>query len=233
MKLSIILPTFNEAGNILELIRIIFNKVPNDWDFEIIIVDDNSPDGTFDLICRTFGNNDKVIPILRTSDRGLAKSIRTGIEKASGDQILVMDTDFNHNPAEIPKMLHLAQMFDIVSGSRFCAGGNMDDKFRYMCSLIYNWFIRIVLRTQIQDNLAGFFTIKKDKLNRLPFDKIFFGYGDYFFRFLNYSQRSGLSVLEFPTNYKERYTGKSKSNFLTLLCSYTFEVIKFRFKLHK
>jgi dolichol-phosphate mannosyltransferase len=227
MKISVILPTYNEAGNIKTLIHAIITNIPSGWDYEILVIDDNSPDKTYEVVQEAFNTNLAVIPILRTTDRGLAKSIRAGIEKSSGDQILIMDTDLTHDPVEIPKMLHISQVYDIVSGSRFCPGGNMDDTTHYLASLIYNWCMRLLLRTQIQDNLGGFFTIGKKELFTLPFENIFFGYGDYFFRLLYYAGKKGLTILEIPAQYHNRTKGMSKSNFPKLLLSYSAAVIRF------
>jgi dolichol-phosphate mannosyltransferase len=211
MKVSVILPTYNEVENIIDLVNLVMKNMPSLWDYEIIVVDDNSPDGTYQAVLDSFKGNNAVIPILRTVDRGFAKSIRAGIEKASGDQILVMDTDLTHDPIEIPKMLHVGQVYDMVSGSRFCPGGNMESTSHYLASLLYNWVLRIILRTQIQDNLGGYFTISLQNLRCLPYDKIFYGYGEYFFRLLHYAQKSGMSIVE---------VGKSKSKFFTMLFSY-------------
>ena len=122
-KVSVILPTYNESGNIIDLVNAIIQQIPRDYDYEIIVVDDNSPDNTHGLVRETFQANPKVVPVLRTVDRGFAKSIREGIERAGGDRIVVMDTDFTHDPAEIPRLLHVGEVYDIVSGSRFCPGG--------------------------------------------------------------------------------------------------------------
>src|SRR6185369_415984 len=70
---------------------------------------DNSPDGTYPLVRDTFQGDARVVPVLRTTDRGFAKSIRAGIEQARGDQILVMDTDFTHDPVEILRLLYFLQ----------------------------------------------------------------------------------------------------------------------------
>lgn len=228
MKVSVILPTYNEAENIVELVRQIRQHIPQSWDYEIIVVDDNSPDQTYRLVESTFKDDPSVIPVLRIRDRGLAQSIRTGIERARGDQILVMDTDFTHDPAEIPKLLHVAQVYDIVSGSRFCAGGRMDSRRHYLASLAFNWLMRLVLHTQVQDNLGGYFTIQREKLALLPYDSIFFGYGDYFFRLLHYAQRETLSVVELPAIYRTRNKGASKSHFGKLLFDYTKAMVDLR-----
>ena len=117
MKVSVILPTYNEVDNIVELVRQIIHNIPLNLDHEIIVVDDNSPDHTFQVVQDAFQGQADIVPVLRTTDRGFAKSIRAGIEKATGDKILVMDTDFTHDPVEIPKLLHVGEVFDIVSGS--------------------------------------------------------------------------------------------------------------------
>jgi len=230
MKVSVILPTYNESGNIIELLQAIITNIPEKYDYELIVVDDNSPDQTYQIVKDAFSYNSKVVPIKRTKDRGLGKSIRTGIEKATGDQIIVMDTDFTHDPVEIPKLLHVSQIYDIVIGSRFSPGGQMQDRMHYIGSWLYNGLTRLVLRTQVQDNLGGFFIIHTSKLKELPYDLIFFGYGDYFFRLLHYSQARGFTIVEVPAIYCSRTKGVSKSNYLKMLYNYTKAMILLKFK---
>jgi len=228
MLVSIVLPTFNEAGNILTLIREIKENIPDGWDHEIFVVDDNSPDQTFNLVKTTFADDPKVKPILRTTDRGFAKSIRAGMEQAAGSKVIVMDTDLTHDPVEIPKLLHICKYFDIVSASRFCAGGHMQSIRHYLASYSYNLLIRLILRTQVQDNLGGYFLIDREKFARLPFDLIFFGYGEYFFRLLHFAQIEGISMVEIPAFYRSRNAGNSKSRFFSMLFSYTSALLKLK-----
>ena len=225
MKVSIILPTYNESGNIIELLHAIITNIPENYVYEIIVVDDNSPDHTYQIVKDAFSNNPNIISILRTSDRGFAKSIRTGIEHSSGEQIIVMDTDFTHDPVEIPRILHVGKIYDIVSGSRYAPGGQMQDGFHYIGSFFYNVMLRLILRTQVQDNLGGYFTIQKSKLGSLPYDRIFFGYGEYFFRLLHYAQSQGMTIVEVPAKYCTRINGDSKSNYLKMLIRYTKAMI--------
>jgi dolichol-phosphate mannosyltransferase len=96
----------------------------------------------------------------------------------------------------------------------------MESTSHYLASLIYNWLLRIILHTQIQDNLGGYFTISLQNLRDLPFDKIFYGYGEYFFRLLHYAQKAGLTLVEVPAYYRFRQKGKSKSKFFKMLFSY-------------
>lgn len=228
MKASIILPTYNESGNIEELIRSIFKSRPEGWDYEVLVVDDNSPDGTFDIVRTAFAEDRNVSACLRTSDRGLAKSLLAGVERAQGEWVVLMDSDFTHNPADLSKMLHVARVYDIVIGSRFCPGGSMQDTRHYLMSLIYNWLIRLILRTQVQDNLGGYLVIRADVLQVLPWDKIFFGYGDYCFRLLHYAQKQRRTIVEVPVHFHPRQKGDSKSCFVRLLLSYTMALIKLK-----
>ena len=228
MKASVILPTYNEAGNIIGLVEEILAYFPPDVEPEILIVDDDSPDKTYEVAKSAFAANPNVRVLLRTQDRGFAKSIRAGIEQATGELVIVMDTDFTHDPVEIPRMLHIARVYDIVSGSRFCAGGNMQDRKHYLASLAYNWLLRALLRTQLQDNLGGYFVMKRKEILSLPLDRIFYGYGEYFFRLLYFAQRRGLKVIEIPAIYRVRTYGASKSNFLKMLFSYSKAAILLR-----
>ena len=226
MKVSVILPTYNEAENIVELVRNIIDNIALDWEYEIIVVDDNSPDQTFAIIRDAYQDNPAVIPHLRTKDRGFAKSIRTGIELAQGDQILVMDSDFTHDPTHISKMLHVSKVCDIVIGSRYCAGGNMQDTLHYYTSLLYNWLVRLTIRTQVQDNLGGYFTVNRQKMDLLPFDNIFFGFGEYFFRFIYYAQRKHMQIIEIPIVYNVRRKGTKKSSVVKMLFSYSLRHVE-------
>ena len=229
MKATIVLPTYNEAENIVELVRAILKNRPEGWEYEVLVLDDNSPDGTFERVQTHFRDERVVSAILRTSDRGLAKSLRAGAEQAQGDWVVFMDSDFTHDPADLPKMLHLAAVFDVVIGSRFCAGGTMEDTWHYMMSLAYNWFIRVVLRTQVQDNIGGYVAIRKDALRTLPWDAIFFGYGDYCFRLLHHAQQRGMTIIEMPVHFRTRQKGASKSHFAWLLLSYTGALFAVKF----
>ncbi|MBF0386271.1 MAG: glycosyltransferase [Candidatus Omnitrophica bacterium] len=228
MKVSIILPTYNEAGNIVALIREIVLNIPREWAHEIIVVDDNSPDGTYQMVRDAFSGDPAVVALLRTMDRGFARSIRAGIDAAQGDQIIVMDTDFTHDPVEIPRLLHVGVVYDIVSASRFCSGGNMQDVQHYIASMLYNWVLRILLRTQVQDNLGGYFTMRREKLMQLPLNDIFFGYGEYFFRLVRFAKCQGMTIVEVPALYRTRHAGKSKSNFLKMLFTYGMAALRLR-----
>jgi dolichol-phosphate mannosyltransferase len=228
VKVSVVLPTYEEAGNIVALVERILECIPTGVEPEIIVVDDNSPDGTYRVAADRFANDPRVVLVLRTADRGFAKSIRAGIERSTGDRIVVMDTDFTHDPVEIPRLLHVGEIYELVSCSRFCAGGRMQDNAHYIASLLYNWMLRAILRTQVQDNLGGYFTITRRALERLPFDRIFFGYGDYFFRLIYFAENHGCRIVEIPAEYKTRTSGGSKSSFLKMFGQYSWAAARLR-----
>tara|TARA_X000000950_G_C13863066_1_gene639514 strand:+ start:1227 stop:1916 length:690 start_codon:yes stop_codon:yes gene_type:complete len=229
MEVTIILPTFNEKNNILLLVNLI-KKVLKKNKIEIIIIDDNSPDET-GLICKNKFKQDKSVNIILNKKRiGLARSIFRGILKSSKKNIVVMDTDFTHDPILIPKMLKLVNEYDIISGSRYCAGGYMQDQIHSHLSFFYNLLLKLILKTQIQDNLGGYFCVSRKSLNKLPNRKIFYGYGEYFFRLLFFALKKNLTILEIPAIYKRRLRGKSKSNFIYMFYKYFVEAIKLRLK---
>ena len=243
--LSIILPTYNERDNIVDLVEAIQVEL-NDFDFsyEILVMDDSSPDGTADFVRETYdlGAADErgewvaidkrsLIRLhVRTQDKGLAKSIRDGLERAKGDTLIVMDTDFNHGPDMIPQMVDLLRYYDLVIGSRYIMGGGMEDIWRYRASLLYNIFIRVLFFTRIQDHLSGYFAIRRERLFELDFlfDRIFYGYGDYFIRLLMLAWRNHWSMLEVPVFYVLRRHGESKTGLWRVFREYTTAVLKLR-----
>lgn len=221
MKVSVILPTYNEVENIIHLVKAVESCISDQYDYEIIVIDDDSPDGTYRVASNVFKDNPNVQIVLRTQDKGFAKSIRHGLEVAKGDTVVVMDSDFTHDPREIPKLLHVGLVYDVVSGSRFCSGGQMVDLKHYLCSMAYNWLLRLLLHTQIQDNLGGFWTAKRTVILELPLNRIFYGYGDYFYRLLYYGSRKNLSIVELPSKYLSRNAGNSKSSWVKMIYRYS------------
>jgi dolichol-phosphate mannosyltransferase len=222
---SVILPTFNEKDNIVALVDELRSRFrAGHYSYELLVVDDQSPDGTGEIVAATFAEDPGVRVIVRRKNPGLAYSIREGIERSTGAIILVMDTDFNHNPPDAVLLFQVAQYVDLVVGSRFTFGGGMSNLPRYYLSYLYNIFLRLTLGTRLDDNLSGLFAAKRERMFELDFDKIFWGYGDYFFRLLLLSQRAGLLHIEVPVFYGSRLGGESKTRFLQIFAKYTREV---------
>jgi dolichol-phosphate mannosyltransferase len=232
MKTSIILPTYKEKDNIVELIQTIQTVLePTNIEFEIVVVDDNSPDGTADIVRAYFTTDSRVKLFVRTKERGLATAIRHGIEQSTGEILVFMDTDFNHDPAIIPQMVKFLEYYDIIIGSRFVMAGGMEDKIRQFSSWVYNQGIQFLFRTPVHDNLSGFFSIYRDKLESMDLNQIYYGYGDYFIRLLMVANRRGYKMLEIPVFYRLRMYGHSKTQFLSILRQYTEALLVLRLKL--
>lgn len=225
--ISVVLPAYNERENVIPLSNAIHEVIKN-YDHEIIVVDDNSPDGTYNALVEL--NKEWLKPILRNKDRGFAKSIRCGIENAKGDIIIVMDSDFNHIPEYLPFMLASLNYYDCVSASRFLYGGKMDSKIRHYLSWIFNIFVRIMTGGKITDSLYGYFAIKKSKLEKVNFDEIFYGYGEYCIRLFYQFQKLNFSVLQFPAINGDRLHGEGNSSFVGVFKKYFIAVIKLAIK---
>jgi dolichol-phosphate mannosyltransferase len=229
MNVSVILPTYNERGNIVPLIHAIQQNLgAAGITHNVIVVDDNSPDGTAQAVQDAFDGDGLVDLYVRTEERGLASAIGYGIRRAKGDCVAIMDTDFNHDPALLPQMVKFLEYYDIIIGSRFTMGGGMEEKWRYLASFLFNFWVRLILRTQVQDNLCGFFTMRRDKLLSMDVDRIFQGYGDYFMHLLFQAWGQHYTILEVPAFYRVRQYGESKSRFLHMFWNYTMAAFRVR-----
>ncbi|OGH06075.1 MAG: hypothetical protein A2W22_04125 [Candidatus Levybacteria bacterium RBG_16_35_11] len=228
MKTAVILPTYNERGNIVRLVtEIIKNINKTRHDYEIIVVDDNSSDKTAEICKKYFVKNKKVKVFVRKKEKGLATAILFGIKKSSKDidYIIVMDTDFSHNPKIVPVMLKRIKNSDMVIGSRYIKGGGMANKKRYVFSKFYNQFLRILLGVNVTDFLSGYFCIRKEFILKIKPEitakNIFSGYGDYFIRLIFLINKLNGRFSEVPSFYHERTYGTSKSNLIKMIFSYT------------
>lgn len=227
--ISIVLPCYNERENVTKLVVEIHSQLIH-YPHEIIVVDDNSPDGTYEAMKNL--NYSYVNPLLRTNDKGLANSIRYGIENSKGDIIVVMDSDFNHLPKYLPVMIDNLKYFDCVIASRFLyfPAEKHYSVSRIISSWIFNIFIRVMLFSKVTENLFGFFAIRKEALYRCDFDKIFWGFGDYFIRLLFYLQKKNCSILQIPAIFAERAHGKGNSGQISRILKYTKETLVLKWK---
>jgi dolichol-phosphate mannosyltransferase len=228
--ISVVLPTYNERDGICELVAEILAVTRRaGLAAEVLVIDDDSPDGTGQLVEATFKDDPAVRVHVRRGERGLASAIRRGLDEAHGDLLVVMDSDGNHDPALVPLMARCAEEFDVVIGSRYVLGGGMlTSAFRYWASYAFNVFIRLVLMLRIHDHLSGYLAFRRALLARLDADRIFYGYGDYAIRLLWQVVRGGGRVLEIPTIYRFRRGGESKTRFLAYFWTYTGSVLRLR-----
>ena len=225
---SIILPSYREAKNLDLLIDKIFSLTKKK--FEIIVVDDFSNDGTLEILKKKKKKFKNINYLIRYKDRGLAKSIHKGILLSKKKNLIVMDCDFNHNPKDILKLISRFEKdkLDFISGSRFKIVKYKNLKFRFILSYFYCLILSKFLGYKKTDSLSGFFVIKKKVLYKTNLKKIFFGYGDYFFRLIYFLGKKNLKFGEIQIKYGNRVYGQSKTNFIKIFLKYTYEAIKLK-----
>jgi dolichol-phosphate mannosyltransferase len=231
--ISIILPTYNESGHIGQLIKSIIAELKKSKvTYEIIVVDDNSPDGTSKVVQKISQKNTSVRLIVRKKERGLATALLTGIHASKGQYVLLMDTDFSHPPSYVALLAHEVRNngVDVVIASRYVKGGSMkSEAHRYYLSKALNRFLGIILGVKTKDLTGGFFIIKKSVLKGLPLEKIFIGYGDYFFNLIYALEKRKCKRMEVPFRYEPRKTGSSKTHIIRAGFSYISRAFQLRF----
>ena len=229
-KYSLILPCYNEYKNLRLLIPLI-HKCFNKSNYQMIIVDDNSEDLTIKRLKSEFKSSKNIKYILRKKNPSLGLSIKEGIKKSKGNVVIVMDTDFNHSPKDLKKMISLYNQndYDLICGSRFLKGGFSTTHFRHYCSKIFNLFVNLITGGTFTDNMSGFFIIKKSLLNKM-LDKIFYGYGDFYFRLLFYLKKKKIKYSNMGFKWQNRKIGKSKTKFINIFIKYSFEAVKLKLK---
>jgi dolichol-phosphate mannosyltransferase len=203
---SVILPTYNEAKNIIPLIKRIFSAMP--LPTEVIVVDDDSPDKTWKIAKKTKNKNVRVIR--RINQRNLSTAISNGIDKASGKYVVWMDADLSMPPKYIPKLIKALKDYDIAVGSRYVKGGK--DK-RSLCrvttSRIINLLTNIILNFKILDYDSGFIAARKDIFNKIKLARA--GYGEYCIEFLYEAGIRNFRVKEVSYEFVPRRQGESKT----------------------
>jgi dolichol-phosphate mannosyltransferase len=203
---SIILATYNEAENIADTVQAILRNVPDP--VEVIVVDDDSPDGTW-RIAGDLGEA-RVKVIRRTKARGLASAINRGLIESRGALVGWMDADMSHPPALLPAMLERACQCDVVIASRYAPGGSDDrTRARVLTSRLVNGLARLVLGYGICDYDSGYILMHRDVLDAVSLMPS--GYGAYFIEFVYACCRKGLHVIEVPYRFSDRTKGASKS----------------------
>ena len=230
MTYSIILPAYKEAKNLNVMIDQI-QKVMTKKFFEIIIVDDFSNDGTENILLTKQKKYKNIIFFIRKiKDRSLAKSIYKGITLSKYKNIIVMDSDFNHKPNDLKKLINVYEKknLDFVIGSRFEQVNFKKLKLRFILSYYFCIFLSFLLDIKSPDSLSGFFIIKRKIIKKSTKKNIFYGYGDFFFRLIYFVEKKNYKYQNVQVRYGERIYGISKSTFIGLFFKYTFQAIKLK-----
>jgi dolichol-phosphate mannosyltransferase len=232
LKVSVILPTFNEAGNIGLLIEALLTRLPEPS--EIIVVDDDSPDLTWQVVEGLRGNEPRIRLIRRIGRRGLTSALKEGTEAAEGEYVFWMDCDLSQPPEKIPELLEALENHDIVVASRYVPGGEEKGHSPWgsflskMICLFASW----VLTSDIKDYTSGYVGTRKEILKAIPLQG---DYGEYCIDFLYRGYKKGYRIREIPYTCQPRHSGESKTavhwiGYLRRGRNYIKTVLKLRFE---
>ena len=230
-KVSVILPTYNERENIGRLVEGIFRSVKDS--LQIIVVDDDSPDGTWKVVQEIAEKDNRVRLLRRVGRRGLRSALTEGISLAQGEIVVWMDCDFSMPPEVVPHLVGEIGTFDIVVGSRYVEGGRdaRDSRFRILTSRLFDLLGSFILQCPVKDITSGFVAAKKELFD----DIILTGnHGEYCIDFLHKAVRRGFKVKEVPYTNMPRSKGETKTNpnvltFLKYGWMYALTVLRLRF----
>jgi dolichol-phosphate mannosyltransferase len=209
----VIIPTYNERDNIKSVLNIVFGlNIPG---LCILIVDDNSPDQTAEIIKELKKTNDKLFLIEREGKLGLGTAYIAGFRFAlenGFDYIFEMDADLSHDPREIPNFLRMIEDADLVIGSRYLKGVNVINwpLSRLILSVFASQYTRIITGMPINDCTAGFKCFRREVLEAIPFEDV--RSNGYSFQIeMNFKAwKRGFRILELPIVFTDRTVGKSK-----------------------
>lgn len=226
--LSIVVPTYNEIDNVPLLISRLEKAMEGfapGRDYEIILVDDSSPDGTSDAVRRLMKEDSRLRLISRKGKLGLTSAVNDGVRAAKGDRIVVMDADLSHPPELVPKLADALSEADIVVGSRLIEGAGVENwpYHRKLITLGADALARIVLPIRCSDPLSGFFAVKKG-----IFMKTRFRTKGYKLLVNLLADNPGIRIKEIPYVFRNRHAGKTKLGLIETI-QYLIDLARIRF----
>ena len=229
---SVVIPTYNEREGIKSQIKKILEVTPNL--LEVIVVDDDSPDGTWRIIEELGKEDERIKLVRRTRERGLASAIYAGVSKADGDIVMWLDSDHDPYPELVEEITRsFTEGADVCIASRYVKGGReLREPVQKIASRLVNYFASIVLDPSVHDYTTGFVATRKSVLDEIGWDKR--GYGEYCIEFLYKAVKRGYVVVEVPFVCKEREMGSSKTggSFFSLIglgLDYGLRILRLRF----
>lgn len=219
-QVSIIIPTYNESQNILTVLKSIKDSIPKNLITQMIVVDDSSPDGTGRIVedylknVKNFAGH-TIDVIHRKAKRGLSSAILNGVQHATGDTIVVMDSDLSHPPHIIPKLVETLRQYqcDLVVASRYIKGGKIHGwpLKRKILSRAATLIAKKGLGVKPADPMSGFFVFRKNILKGVNFDAI-----GYKILLEILVKKNGINVKEIPYTFEDRALGSSKLGLSTI-----------------
>jgi dolichol-phosphate mannosyltransferase len=233
----LVLPTYNEAGNLEPIVRAALEHLgASGMEHTVLVVDDSSPDGTGEIAERLARELPPVQVLHRDHKLGLGRAYLAGFEMALGggaDLVLEMDSDFSHDPADLPRLIAGAAEADLVLGSRYVDGGGVTDwgPVRRGLSRGGSWYARVVLGIPVRDLTGGFKCFRREVLEALDLGAIQAdGYG-FQIEMTYRALKAGFTVREVPILFRERRIGQSKMNArIALEAVWKVPALKFRLR---
>ena len=217
--IAIVIPTYNEAENIEELIREILAqegaRPPGAGSFRVIVVDDNSPDGTSEKVMAMQQVDERLDLVRRAGKLGLGTAYLAGLARArelGAAFAVTMDADFSHNPEHLPALLEAAAGADVALGSRYVPGGGVRNWpiHRQWLSSVANFLARLVLRFDIRDCTSGYRCYRLACLDTIALEEITSNGYSFLIDLICRLHRAGARIVESPIIFTDRRGGQSK-----------------------
>ncbi|HEX8683446.1 MAG TPA: polyprenol monophosphomannose synthase [Ardenticatenaceae bacterium] len=214
MKIAVVLPTYNEAENIAAMTTALL-ALP--LDLRLFIVDDNSPDGTGALADALAAEHPHRVEVLhRPKKNGLGRAYKAGFARAlaaDADAIVQMDCDFSHSPDYLPAMVEALRDADVVVGSRYISGGELDERWSWWREALSAWanvYARAILRLKVRDATAGFKVWRREVLEAIDTGRVISNGYIFQVEMAYLTQKLGFSHHELPIYFEDRRIGHSK-----------------------
>ena len=224
-RVVVVLPTYNEAENIPLIASGIAAALPS---ADVLVMDDNSPDGTADAAEALFASDPRYAGyrvVRRTGPRGLGRAYRDGFQRAMTagyDRIVQMDADLSHDPAHLPALVQASEDAGLVIGSRYCAGGQVQNwpERRVKLSRFANWYVRSLMRIEVADATAGFRCWSQAALHAVQVHTLRSEGYSFQVEMTHRASRAGIKIVESPITFTDRRFGQSKISRAVLLESF-------------
>lgn len=234
MKVTVVLPTYNEAENLPGMVAELLSQDVNALD--LLVVDDSSPDGTGAVAEGLKARHPGRMEVLhRPAKKGLGSAYLEGFRRAleaGAEAVVEMDADFSHSPSLLAAMIALLEDHDVVVGSRYVQGGSVDERWNLWRKALSWWgntYARLVTGLKIKDATAGFKVFRASALAALPLDRIRSDGYAFQIEMAYACQKAGLRVAEVPIYFEDRVIGSSKMS-LPIVAEAIWRVWEIRFR---